>query len=462
MFDILEKSLEFGRSLGPEYIELRAEDILLTTIQFDDGQVKNLNQRIEKGVAIRVLNKGAWGFVATSDFENLSQYIERAVALAKSAATSRREPIKLAETKAVTDTVKLSVKESPVDLSNEEKVEWLSEVYTQIKDYDERIGAVSLKLRDGWGKKYLVTSAGHKIEFDIGFVHHYAWVTGKEGATITAARDEVGTTSEGWEFLKEMQGAEGIGKRVANRVKLQLEAVAAKGGTFPTILAPHVIGVVAHEALGHLSEADLTVQSSFGGKLGQKVANDFVNMTDDGTLPGGFGSSKYDDEGTPTSRVEIIKDGILTELLTNREYAARLGLRPTGNARAQDYRYMPIIRMRNTFFEKGDWADDELFEGIKFGYLCVDFRGGQAELNASFQVGVQEAYEIVNGEIGRPVKDLSISGIATDTLFKIEGIGKDTFEFEQGRCGKGQEAFISAGGPMIRVSEGGITFGGKK
>ena len=90
-------------------------------------------------------------------------------------------------------------------------------------------------------------------------------------------------------------------------------------------------------------------------------------------------------------------------------------MRPTGNARAESYLYSPIIRMRNTFFEPGTFSEEELLENIDFGYFCADFRGGQAQLNASFQVGIQEAYEIVNGEIGRPVTDLSISGIATDS-----------------------------------------------
>ena len=151
----------------------------------------------------------------------------------------------------------------------------------------------------------------------------------------------------------------------------------------------------------------------------------------------------------------------ISELLTNREYASKLSLRSTGNARADSYLSPPIIRMRSTFFEQGDWLEDEIFEDINFGYYCADLRGGQAQMNASFQVGIQEAYEIVEGELGSPVTDLSISGIATDSLFKIEGISKGDFLFGAGRCGKGQEAFTSDGGPNTRFSEGGITFGGK-
>jgi len=159
-------------------------------------------------------------------------------------------------------------------------------------------------------------------------------------------------------------------------------------------------------------------------------------------------------------RVDIIKEGVFTGLLTDREYAHRTGLPVCGSARAENFLHPPLIRMRNTFFDKGDHSNEELFEGIDFGYYCVDFRGGEAQLNSSFQIGIQEAFEIRNGEIQDPIKDLSISGIATEALFLIEGIGKE-LEFEEGFCGKGQRAAVSSGGPLVRFKEGGILFGGR-
>jgi TldD protein len=253
-----------------------------------------------------------------------------------------------------------------------------------------------------------------------------------------------------------------MGETAAKRVKLQLEGVAPKVGSFPCILGPRVVGTFAHEVLGHLSEADLNVHTPFNGKVGSVVAAEGVNMVDDGTNLGQVGVAKYDDEGVPTSRVEIIKDSILTELMNNREYASKIGQRATGNARAQSYLFPPAIRMRNTIIEPGDFQEEELFEGIDFGYYCVDFRGGSAQMNASFQVGIQEGFEIVNGEIGQPVADLSISGIGTDSLYKIDAISKKELQYGAGRCGKfAQWAYVSNGGTDIRFSKGGITFGGK-
>jgi TldD protein len=153
----------------------------------------------------------------------------------------------------------------------------------------------------------------------------------------------------------------------------------------------------------------------------------------------------------------LIKDGVVTGLLHNRETAHKFNAEPTGNARAEDFRVEPIIRMRNTYMAPMDRSVEELLEGIKQGYFFKSFRGGQANLDGTFQVGIQEAYEIVNGELGETVRDASISGSTLETLLKVDAVGKD-FELSSGRCGKGQTAFIGDGGPHIRVSE--VTVGG--
>ena len=146
----------------------------------------------------------------------------------------------------------------------------------------------------------------------------------------------------------------------------------------------------------------------------------------------------------------LIKDGVVTGLMHSRETAQKLKAEPTGNVRAENFRVEPIIRMRNTFMSPRDHSFEELVEGVSSGYYFKSFRGGQANLDGTFQVGTEEAFEIVKGEIGDPVRGASISGNTLETLSKVDAVGKD-FELWPGRCGKGQTAFICDGGPHIRV-----------
>ncbi|MFX0168510.1 MAG: metallopeptidase TldD-related protein [Candidatus Hodarchaeota archaeon] len=463
MIDKLQKAAEYGQTLGATYVELRAESSTQSNTQYEDGRVRGISQRIEEGVAIRVLANGTWGFVSASDLssDKLKKSVKDAYSLAKSASKSRKDPITLADIKAVHDTVPIKFEQNPTEVDPQDKINYFDTLWKECQRLDSRISAITIRQQDGIGTKYIVTNEGTQLELGCGHVYLFVRLTGKENSHLTGARNAFGSTAQGWEIYEKKYTPSMVAEHMTALVQKQLDGVTPKPGSFTCVLGPHVVGTLAHEALGHLAEADLFLQSAFAGKVGLEVAPKGVTMIDDGTLTGAIGSSKYDDEGVLTSRVEIIKDGLLNALLTNREYAMKTESQTSGSARAQDYRFMPIIRMRNTFFDRGDWKDEELFEGIDFGYYCLIVGGGQAEMNASFQVGIQEAYEIVNGEIGNSVTNMSISGIATDALFKIEGVGNGAFDFEVGRCGKGQAAFVSDGGPLIRFGNGSITFGGK-
>jgi TldD protein len=136
----------------------------------------------------------------------------------------------------------------------------------------------------------------------------------------------------------------------------------------------------------------------------------------------------------------------------NRDTAQKFQAQPTGNARAEDFRVEPIIRMRCTYMAPRDQKVEELIKDVKHGYFFKSFRGGQANLDGTFQVGIQEGYEIVNGEVGEQIRNASISGNTLETLHQVDGVGKD-FALDSGRCGKGQTAFIGDGGPHIRLKE---------
>ncbi|MCW3981547.1 MAG: TldD/PmbA family protein, partial [Candidatus Bathyarchaeota archaeon] len=325
----------------------------------------------------------------------------------------------------------------------------------QCYKFDKKIKSVTINYADLNTQQTLATSEGAFIEQQKKFVWNYCWVTGKSNGIMASARDEVG--AHGYE-LYDQQSPEAIAERVSKKVTQQLEAKTPKGGSYPAIIGTNIVGVLAHEALGHICEADLTLSgSALMGKVGKKIASDKVTIFDSALIPKGFGAIKYDDEGVPGQKTTLIKDGILLSLMHNRETAAKMKVPPTGNARAHDFRVPPIIRMRNTCFERGTYSFDELLENIKFGYYLEAFRGGQANLDGTFTVGVQSAFEVANGSLGKPVRNVGISGNTLQTLQQVDACGKD-FELEVGRCGKGQMMFESSGGPPLRVKS--ILIGG--
>ncbi len=456
---MLKKSVDYGRSLCANYVEVRAQNIFKTLLATKDGTVEGAKEGTESGAGVRVLVNGAWGFVSLGKLEPkmLTEAVNEAVRLAKAASLRVKSAVKLAEVKAVEDRVVVKSKKSPQNVSMEEKIGVALAMDKTVFGYDKRIRSCTVNYLDVTGTSYFVNSDGALIQQDKLYVWSRILASARENSVYASAREEIGSTA-GYEVF-DTETPEKVGTMVAKRVVEQLKAKTPKGGSFPAVIGPNVVGVFMHEAMGHLAEADLTLSGSvLYNKLEQQIASDTVTVYDDGTIEGAFGSFKYDDEGVRTQKTPLIENGILTGLMHNRETAQKLNMEPTGNARAEDFRFEPIIRMRNTYLVAGDSSFEELVEDIDFGYYLKSFRGGQANLDGTFQVGIQEAYEIVEGRLGDAVRSVSISGNTLETLCRVEAVGRD-FELWPGRCGKGQIAFICDGGPHIRVGE--VIIGGR-
>ena len=454
MKDVLDKVIDVAsQKFAADYAEVRAQKLFKTMLTLKEGRVEATKQGIENGAALRVLVNGAWGFASVGTFKlaALSEAMSDACKMAKVASSHLKTPVKLVETKPIEDKVVLKPRKDPSKVPVEEKIGACLAMNEAVTGCDDRVKGCSIDYLDLTGTSFFMNNNGTFIEQDKLYVWARIFATATEAGVFSVSRDEVGSTA-GFEVF-DVQVPDKVGRVVGERAVEQLKAKLPKAGIFPVVLGPSVMGVFVHEAFGHLAEADLTLAGSvLQDKLGKKVGSDLVNIYDDGTIAGAFGSFKYDDEGVASQKTLLMKEGVIVGLMHNRETAKKFNARPTGNARAEDFRVEPLIRMRNTFIEPKDRSFEELLEGVKFGYYFKSFRGGQANLDGTFQVGIQEGWEIVNGELGEPVRNASISGNTLEGLQNVEAVGKD-FELWPGRCGKGQTAFECDGGAHVRVKE---------
>lgn len=407
------------------------------------------------------MTKGSWGFAFADGMDAVSETIAEAASVARTLRGSReREQVNLAPADLVRANLRSRAADSIRSTSIDEKVASLTDICKRVVGGDRRIHASNASYQDVSGEKCIVTSDGGQVQLTQSIMHLSLNASAKGKGRLCSVRDENGFVDKGWEFLADDGFRDEAATRLITRTRNQLEGVHCRRGSFPCVLGPRVAGMLAHEALGHLSEADYFSTGAFSELVGKQVAPENVTMCDSPRIRDAFGNISVDDECVRPRKVAIIRKGMLGELMTNREWASRYGTRPTGNARAESFRFPPIIRMRNTHFERGDMSFEEMVESIQFGYYCTDVRGGQAEANSSFQVGIPECYEIERGEVSAPVRDLAISGIALRALRLITGVGKD-FGFESSYCGKlGQAMATSDGGPHLMMAKGAIIFGG--
>ena len=240
------------------------------------------------------------------------------------------------------------------------------------------------------------------------------------------------------------------------------EGVYAEAGYKTVVLGGMMGGMLAHEAVGHTVEADLVRGGSVAGpNLNKRVASELVNMTDFAhTYDGGLAPLPVylDDEGTAAVDDVLIRDGILTGYMNDRESAAEYGMEPTGNARGWTFADEPIIRMRNTCILPGKNTVEELIASVDDGYYLIDSGNGQADLTGEFMFGVTCGYEIKNGKLGKALLDTTVTGIAFDMLKTVDMVSDKVEWSSSGFCGKKQPMAVGMGGPHMRCK---IMIGGR-
>ena len=240
------------------------------------------------------------------------------------------------------------------------------------------------------------------------------------------------------------------------------EGVYAEAGYKTVVLGGMMGGMLAHEAVGHTVEADLVRGGSVAGpNLNKRVASELVNMTDFAhTFEGGLAPLPVylDDEGTVAVDDVLIRDGILTGYMNDRESAAEYGMTPTGNARGWTFADEPIIRMRNTCILPGKNTVEELIASVDDGYYLIDSGNGQADLTGEFMFGVTCGYEIKNGKLGKALLDTTVTGIAFDMLKTVDMVSDKVEWSSSGFCGKKQPMAVGMGGPHMRCK---IMIGGR-
>ena len=403
------------------------------------------------GMGVRCLVNGSWGFAATNSLEEgiALESVENAVKLARASRPKKRGAVELADCEVVEDKVRGEFKINPNDVDQEEKLRIALKAEEVARTYSDDVVATDCGYADSFERKYFASSEGSYIEFEGARTYLGMGVTAKSGDVLSPARESIGGTM-GLELFQ-MRPPHEVARTAAKRAVDLLGADPPSPGRYQVILNPKLLGLLVHEAFGHCSEADLVLSGDvLSGKIGREIASDLVTIADDAGPKGANGWVPYDDEGVRGQKTVIVNRGVLESYLHNRETAKIFGVEPTGNARAQGYSYEPIIRMRNTYMEPGDWKFEEMLQETKSGLYLKGGMGGQADANGVFMFGVQEGYEIRNGDLARPVRGITISGNAIDVLKSVDAVGDD-FRLEfPGICGKMQSCPVDGGGPHIR------------
>ena len=455
MKEILNSALKNGHNA--DYLEIRLEEKESTSIRFQGKKLEKIDCSQQIGGNVRALVRGGWGFITFNQFDDLKEKVKQAVDIAKLVGNTKSY---LAEVPIVNADVKKDLDKDFRKVSLKEKKELLEHYNEIMLDHSPKIQSTNTVYGDSFSNIYFANSEGSFIRQEKPNLIISLTAIAREGDNVQMANESLGIV-EGYKKAEDISAKASL---AASRAVNLLKAEPVKGGEYTVILDQTLGGVFIHEAFGHLSEADFVYEDKRMRKimkLGKNFAYEKLNVIDDGSIPGLFGSMKYDDEGVKTRKNYLIKNGILCGRLHSRETARKMNEKPTGNARALNYRFKPIVRMTNTYIDNGDTPFTELISGIKTGIYAKKCFGGNTTFEM-FTFSAGEGYMIRDGKIAEPVKDVVLSGNLFSTLLNIEGLGNDLKIIKSaGGCGKGGQAPlpVSFGSPHIRIKK--VVVGGQ-
>ena len=430
-----------------DYIEAHFEESQSTHIIYRSGRLEEVNRAGTTGGNIRALVRGGWGFVSFSHLDKLQEKVALAVDEARLAG---REEFELPAVEPVVDTVTQELKKDSATVPLAAKKQILDE-YNDIMLSNPRIQSSRIDYHDARRKVIFANSEGSYIEQSKPDLTLRLTAIARQNNEVQQAGLSLGSNGD----FSAVEGLHDQVREITRRAAALLSAPHVKGGEYTVILDPVLAGVFAHEAFGHLSESDFVYENSQLYNimtLGRKFGGKHLNIVDDATIPDLRGSYKYDDEGVPAARTSLIREGILAGRLHSRETAAKMGEKPTGNARAINYLFPPIVRMANTFIEPGTSCFEELLRDIKEGVYVKDWYGGTTSLEM-FTFSAGEAYMIRDGKLAELLRPVVLTGNVFVTLGSIDAIGNDLNMNQGGGCGKaGQSPLpVSNGSPHIRI-----------
>lgn len=450
--------LNAGLATGADFAEIFIEETYTENIALDNGNCETATDSVTFGAGIRLLNKLQSVYGYTNDLSKKG-LMELAITLASSFNEERKitvENIKQVKTKK-----HHLPKIDYSTISKEEKIAYLLKGSNACKNYDSKIVRVTAGFMNKKQNVYIFNSNGNFIKDLRVRGRAFLSAIASNGEAIESASSGPGAL-KGFEFFSDEIDIEKIGIETAQSALVMLNAKECPSGKMPVIIGNGFGGVIFHEACGHSLEASSVSKnlSVFSNKLGEQIASSIVSAVDDGTIEGGWGSENVDDEGNPTHRNVLIKNGVLTSYLIDSFNGRRMNAKENGASRRQSYKYEPTSRMSNTFILPGKSTPEEIIASTKFGLYAKSLGGGSVNpATGEFNFAANEAYIIKDGKIAYPVKGATLIGSGKEVLLKIDMIAND-LERAQGMCGAASGSIpTDVGQPTIRVSE--MTVGGR-
>lgn len=455
--DLADRAVKYAEQSGAQYCDARAEQQERKSALIEKNSVEYVRINEDRGIGIRIIKDNVWSFCSITNpktFEQIKDAIDNSI---KSSKNNNKNKIELYPNLAKKSQVNYLVIKKP-------ELEDIIKIGLEADKIISDIPKIIKSVVNPWftiNSKYFVNTEGSEIlqnftdtVMDMVATAHDAGIT--QSVNITEGG------RGGLEQLTNKNKIQQSAKEIALKASQLTLAKPVKEENATIVMNPDFVSLLTHEILGHPSEADRVLGKEMawaGGawwknKLGEKIGSENLNVFDDPTIKESLGWYQFDDEGIETKKTTLVENGVLKNHMQNRETSVDFGTVPTGNMRATNYRFMPLIRMACTCIGNGDRNVNEIIKDIKHGYLISNMKIPSIDMKRyNWSISCQYAQRIENGEITDLLRDVIVMGTAPKFFESIDACGNDFTVRPITNCGKGdpmQSMIMGNGGPTIR------------
>jgi PmbA protein len=409
-------------------------------------EVENIKEAGSRGAGLRILIGKRTGSSYTSDLsrEGVALMMKSAIELADLTTEDPHAGLPDPDEFGSVDGDLQLFSPGVAELDTGLKIETARRAECAALDFDKRITNSDGASFDNYvGRHIFANSRGFAGEYRSSYCSLSTSPVAKDGDS-PMERDYWYTMARSFEGL---EAPELVGRTAAKRALRRLNATKVDTQKVPVVFEPRT----ARSLLDHIYEAvhGMSIyrhESFLAGRLGQKVASDTVSVVDDGTMPGLFGTSPFDDEGVPSRRTVVIERGVLKSYLLNTYAARKLGMKTTGNA-SRGLTGNAGIGHGNLYLEAGVQSAEQIVAGVRNGFYVTELMGfGVNAVTGDYSRGAAGLW-IRDGELAFAVSEVTIAGNLIEMLQGIEAVGSD-LEFRG-----------SVAAPTIKIGE--MTVGGR-
>ena len=463
-------ALEQAKKAGATYADIRLNRYrsqvvsLRSQPDFATGKlnhVPSVSDTETFGFGVRALASGAWGFSASNRVQrdDIARAAREAVEIAKTNASLRLAPVKLAPVKSFTDVYSTPIIRDPFDVAVGDKIELLRSANEEAKKV-EGVFSATANIAMRVEHRFFASSEGSIIEQHVYQISPEITATAVERGRKSKSRTyRPHAVTAGYEAV-ERAGMPAQGRRIGEEAVNHLKAPSVEPGVKDLVLLPTHLGLTIHESIGHSTELDRALgwEANFAGtsfltpdKLGSfRVGSDIINFNGDRVRKESLSTCGYDDDGVKTRQFPIIRKGIFSGYQTIRDQAHLIGQAESmGCCYADSFGSVPFQRMPNVWLEPAAGAVtlDDLVSGVDDGVL-IDGRGSYSidQQRYNFQFGGDAFWEIKGGKVGRMIADVAYQSRTPDFWQACDGLGGEATWENVGlnSDGKGQPQQINA------------------